>query len=117
MVCAYCGLVMDPDNVNSNCGRNLLGDQSGRHQFVKQFPDDKLNSGDDALQKAKGKFKKIKRKLKKFKKHGDGTVSNPDFTKLMKKLGFDLMEVDKILACSPQENGAVLIKEFLKKLK
>ena len=71
----------------------------------------------DALEKAKDKFKKIKKRLKKADKKKKGAVSTPDFTKLMKKLGFDLMEVDKILECTPQESGKVLIKQFLENIK
>ena len=106
MICANCGVILDPETVNTNCNQNLNGENAGRHFFKSMY--DKIS---------KDKIKTMKKKFKKADKDKNGEISIEKFEKILKKSGFNSEEVGRLRLKAPVEMSKVIYKSFLKVIK
>ena len=106
MICANCGVILDPETVNTNCNQNLNGETAGRHFFKSMY--EKIS---------KDKIKKMKKKFKKADKDKNGEISMETFEKVLKKSGLNSEEIGKLRVKAPQQMNKVIYKSFLKAIK
>ena len=106
MICANCGVILDPETVNTNCNQNLKGENAGRHFFKSMY--DKIS---------KDKIKKMKKKFKKADKDKNGEISMENFEKVLKKSGFNSEEIGRLRLKAPVEMAKVMYKSFMKTIK
>jgi hypothetical protein len=115
MICEYCNIQLDPNTVNSNCPRNLVGDTAKRHNFI--YKKGKVSYKTPLhLEPFSAKYKVIKKKLKKSGAKGE-SMNAADFVEVLEKLGYNQTDIDYALGEAGASKGTVDYRQFLARIK